>query len=240
LIRLNPRAAGNATMPGMDLLAFARGPALILAVAVFTAGVAWRLFVIFRRPAGVDYSAPRGNSPVGGALRAMATRMWPYRTFRKQSFAATLNAYAYHLGLAIVFFGFVPHIAFVRRLTGATWPAVPGWLFVSAAGLVFIGLITALVARRRSPVLRLLSGFDDYLSWTVTILPMLTGMALVTRSLDATYPLVPLDPIPVAVHLLSVELLLVVLPFSKLSHAFLVFVSRGVTGARFARRGAEF
>jgi hypothetical protein len=27
---------------------------------------------------------------------------------------------------------------------------------------------------------------------------------------------------------------------SKLSHAFLVFVSRGVTGARFARKGAAF
>lgn len=224
----------------MDLLAFARGPALILALAIFAAGIAWRLFVIFRRPAGVDYSAPRGGSPVGGALRAMAARMWPYRTFRERSFAATLNAYAYHLGLAIVFFGFAPHIAFVRRLTGMAWPAVPGWLFVIAVGAVFLGLIGALVARRRSPVLRLLSSFDDYASWVVTILPMITGMALLSLPLEATYPPVPLDPMPVAVHLLSVEWLLVVLPFSKLSHAFLVFVSRGVTGARFARRHAAF
>jgi hypothetical protein len=42
------------------------------------------------------------------------------------------------------------------------------------------------------------------------------------------------------VHLLSVELLLVWLPFSKLSHAFLAFASRGVTGAAFARKGAAF
>jgi nitrate reductase gamma subunit len=224
----------------MDLLAFARGPALIVALAVFVAGIAWRFFVIFRRPASVDFSAPRGGSPVGGALRAIATRMWPYRTFRERSFAATLNAYAYHVGLAIVFFGFAPHIAFVTRLTGAAWPAVPGWLFVIAVGLVFIGLITALVARRRSAVLRLLSSFDDYASWIVTMLPMITGMALLSLPLGATYPPAPLDPIPVAVHLMSVELLLVVLPFSKLSHAFLVFVSRGVTGARFARKGAAF
>lgn len=64
----------------MDFLAFARGPALIFALTVFVAGIAWRLFVIFRRPASVDYSAPRGGSPVGAALRAIATRMWPYRT----------------------------------------------------------------------------------------------------------------------------------------------------------------
>jgi nitrate reductase gamma subunit len=111
-------------------------------------------------------------------------------------------------------------------------------VFVIAVGLVFLGLIAALVARRRSPVLRLLSTFDDYASWGVTMLPMITGMALLGRPLETTYPPIPMDPVPVAVHLLSVELLLVVLPFSKLSHAFLVFVSRGVTGARFARRGA--
>jgi hypothetical protein len=38
--------------------------------------------------------------------------------------------------------------------------------------------------------------------------------------------------------LLSVELLFLWLPFGKLAHAFLVFLSRGVTGVALARRGA--
>ena len=101
-------------------------------------------------------------------------------------------------------------------------------------------MLYALVARMTSPVLRQLSTFDDYASWLVTLLPMLTGMALPTLPLESTYPAVPLYPVPVAVHLLSVELLLVWLPFSKLSHAFLVFASRAVTGAAFARNGAAF
>jgi hypothetical protein len=50
---------------------------------------------------------------------------------------------------------------------------------------------------------------------------------------------VPANPVPVAIHLLSLELLLVWLPFGKLSHAFLVFLSRGYTGAAFTRKGAE-
>jgi hypothetical protein len=103
---------------------------------------------------------------------------------------------------------------------------------------VFVGLFYALMLRLTSPVLRLLSNFDDYASWTVTILPMLTGMAVLTLSLDSPYPLKSLYPVPVAVHLLSVELLLVWLPFGKLSHAALVFLCRGVTGAAFARKGA--
>jgi nitrate reductase gamma subunit len=183
---------------------------------------------------------PRPDGPRAPALRAIVSRMWHHRTFREATLVGTLNAYGYHIGLAIVFLGFVPHIAFIRRITGLAWPAVSGWLFAFAAAAVLIGLVYALVARLTSPVLRLLSSFDDYASWIVTMLPMITGMALLSLPLGATYPPVPLDPIPVAVHLMSVELLLVVLPFSKLSHAFLVFVSRGVTGARFARKGAAF
>jgi hypothetical protein len=174
-----------------------------------------------------------------GATKAIFSRMWHHKTFRDQTLVGTLNAYAYHIGLAVVVFGFVPHIAFIKRLTGLAWPAVPSWLFVAAVGFVFGGLLYALMARLTSPVMRLLSNFDDYASWVVTILPMLTGMAVLNLSLDSPYPVKSLYPVPVAVHLLSVELLLVWLPFSKLSHAFLVFFSRGATGAAFARKGAS-
>ena len=40
-------------------------------------------------------------------------------------------------------------------------------------------------------------------------------------------------------HLLSLELLLVWLPFGKLAHALLVFASRGITGAAPGRKGAS-
>ena len=222
----------------MDLLEFARGPMLAGSLLVFVLGVVWRVQGTFRRPAHVDFSEPRSTAVVSGALRAIASRMWPHKTFRDRTLTGTLNAYAYHIGLAVVFFGFAPHIGFIERFTGIRWPPVPGWIFVASVGMVFIGMIHALMARLNSPVLRLLSNFDDYASWGVTMLPMITGMALPALELGSRYPGVPLYPVPVAVHLLSVELLLVWLPFSKLSHAFLVFISRGVTGAAFARKGA--
>ncbi|HEX6136391.1 MAG TPA: hypothetical protein VF059_01940 [Casimicrobiaceae bacterium] len=222
----------------MELLEFARGPGLAASLAIFVLGSAWRLYGIFRRPANVDLAEPRGNSATAGAWDAIVSRMWPHKTFRDRSLAATLNGYAYHVGLAIVAFGFAPHIGFIARLTGIAWPPVPGWVFVLGVGLVFVGMLVALLARLTSPVLRLLSSFDDYASWAVVMLPMLTGMALPMLALTSRYPAAPLDPVPVAVHLLTVELLLVWIPFGKLSHVFLAFVSRGVTGARFARKGA--
>jgi hypothetical protein len=226
-------------MDTMTLLEFARGPMLDIAIAVFVLGIVWRLFHLFMRPSKPDLSEPRSTAIARGALGAIVSRMWHHRTFRERTLAGTLNAYAYHIGLAIVFFGFVPHIGFIERLTGLHWPAVPGWLFATAAAAVFVGLGYALMVRLTSPVLRLLSGFDDYASWVITILPMFTGMAALSLPLDAIYPAQPLYPVPLAIHLLSVELLLIWLPFGKLSHAFLVFVSRGMTGAAFARKGAS-
>jgi nitrate reductase gamma subunit len=222
----------------MSLLELARGPGFAIALAVFALGSAWRLYGIFRRPAARDHSEPRSTAVVSGALRGIVHRMWHPATLRRHSLVGTLNAYAFHIGLAITAFGFVPHIAFIKRLTGLSWPALPAEVFVAGVALTFVGLLYALMVRLTSPVLQLISGFDDYASWIVTMLPMVTGMALLSQSLDATYPPIPDRPLVTALHLLSLELLLVCLPFGKLSHAFMVFISRAATGAAFARKGA--
>lgn len=222
----------------MSLLEFARGPALVFALVVFFAGIAWRLYGIFRRPKKPDLSAPRSDALFAGAVLGILRRMWHPATLRRRSLASTINGYGYHLGLAIVFFGFAPHIAFVERLTGLAWPSVPSWVFVLGVAATFAGLGIALLMRLTSPVLRLISNYDDYVSWAVTMLPMLTGMAVMVLPFDATYPAVPERPAAVALHLISLELLLVWLPFGKLSHAWLFALSRGVTGAAFTRKGA--
>jgi nitrate reductase gamma subunit len=212
----------------MGLLEFARGPALAFSVAVMLAGLAWRLYGIFRRPARADHSEPRRHGAAAGGVHAVFAKMLPPRGVKVRG-ASMANAYAYHIGLALVVFAFAPHIAFIRRTTGLAWPALPDGVIYVAAGVAIVGLAIALLARLSDPVLRLLSGFDDYFSWFVTMLPLATGMALLPG---------PAQPGYVAIHLLSLELLLVWLPFGKLAHAALVFVSRWRTGADFRRKGA--
>ena len=212
----------------MELLEFARGPALAFSVGVFLLGLAWRLYRIFRRPKRPDYSEPRRRQVAAGGMRAVFAKMLP-PTGVKVRGAQMANAYAYHIGLALVVFGYAPHIAFIERHLGVSWPALPEPVFYVAAGVTIVTLLIALLRRLTEPVLRLLSGFDDYFSWFVTMAPMLTGMALIGGAVQ---------PVPLAVHLLSLELLLVWLPFGKLAHAALVFVSRWRTGVDFTRKGA--
>ena len=212
----------------MGLLEFARGPGLAFSVGVLVFGLAWRLYAIFRRPVRPDHSEPRRRDLAAGGLRAIFAKMLPPRGVQIRG-AAMANAYAYHIGLALVVFGFAPHIAFIERHLGLSWPALPDALFYLAAGVTIVGLLIALLRRLSDGVLRLLSGFDDYFSWFVTMAPMLTGMALIPA---------PAEPALLAIHLLSLELLLVWLPFGKLAHAALVFVSRWRTGVDFTRKGA--
>ena len=96
-------------------------------------------------------------------------------------------------------------------------------LFAMAAMLV------VLVDRIVKPVKRFLSTFEDWLVWTLTFLPVLTGWIAVQHLSPYTTML--------ALHILSAELLLVMLPFTKLFHAFTLFGSRWYNGRVNAHKG---
>jgi nitrate reductase gamma subunit len=226
----------------MDLLDFARGPALAAALTVFVLGTLWRLYAVLRLPRAPDRSPPRAGAPsrAGGALAAIVRGMWPRRPFGQAAMVTTFNGYVFHIGLALVFFGYAPHIAFVQRLTGLHWPALPDLVMIVATGVTILSLLLALWWRISDAVLRRISTRDDHLSWALTLLPMITGMAVIAEpSAAALAEGHVLYRGPLALHLLSLELLLIWFPFGKLMHAVLFAFSRGATGIRFSHRGVQ-
>ena len=98
--------------------------------------------------------------------------------------------------------------------------------------MMLISLIAALMMRMANPAQRIISTFDDYFSWLVTFLPVLSGIVATTH-LGARYETL------LGLHILSVCLLLVYIPFGKIMHFFLVFVTRSQTGAHLNHRGAQ-
>lgn len=216
----------------MDLLTFARGPALQWALVIFVVGTIWRLLGILLLPRKPDFNEPRSTHTWRGALGLIVRRTVPKREFAAPTAFGNTIGYVFHFGLAIVVFGFVPHILFIRSLTGLHWPGLPSGVIYVVGALTLAALVAALVRRLSHPVLRLLSNADDYLSWLVTAAPVLTGL-MAAAHWGGPYPRL------LAIHVLSVCVLLAWLPFGKLMHVFLVFVARGTTGALFARKGAS-
>lgn len=225
----------------MDLLDWVRGPLLTGAILIFVLGVAWRLFSLWRMPVSLAPQAhARQDFGAGDALGAAVTRMVPGGGFHPSASLVNVNPYVFHVGLVLVFFGYAPHIAFVRRLTGLHWPALPDMVMYLAAAATIISLLLALLFRLTDPVLKKISGADDWITWTITFLPLVTGMALVS---DPSAVILARDHAiyrgPLAVHLLTLELLLVWFPFGKLMHAFLVLPARMQLATFFGRRGVR-
>lgn len=218
----------------MSLLDFARGPALEASIAVFLFGVAWRLLALFLLPRARDMSVPRADAPFAlqAAASAIVRHLWVPKGFGQTSVFATVNGYIFHIGLAIVVFGFAQHILFIRGLFGVSWPGLPTSVVSAAAIVTLASLVAALVRRLTNPVLKLISTANDYFSWLITFLPVATGLIAVSH-LGARYETL------LAIHLLSVAALLVWFPFGKLMHAFLVFVTRSETGISYSRRGVR-
>jgi nitrate reductase gamma subunit len=226
----------------VDLLDFARGPALVVSLTVFVIGTLWRLIGILRLRRLADRSLPRTGtpSPPRAVANAVVRGMWPRAEFGQAAAVTTFNGYVFHIGLALIFFGYAPHIDFIRRLVGFGWPALPDVVMYLASGFTMLSLMFALWWRISQAERRLISGADDYISWTLAILPIVTGMAVMSVPSEA---ITARDHViyraPLAIHLLSLELLLLWFPFGKLMHAVLFVFSRGATGLRFARRGVS-
>jgi nitrate reductase gamma subunit len=217
----------------MDLLGFARGPALKAAIAVFCAGVVWRIAAFALLAIRRDLNRPRESilKYLTVGIAAIGTRSWPHPEFIKRTGAGEALGYSYHLGLFTVVLLFTPHIAFLGGLVGFTWPGLPSSVITAVAVVTATLFVGVLYRRVTSPVIRRLSNFDDYFTWFITMLVMVTGLAT-SAHIGGRYETL------LAVHILSVDALLVWFPFGKLMHAFYIFPSRAINGAILARKGA--
>jgi nitrate reductase gamma subunit len=216
----------------MELLEFARGDGLRIATLIFAAGLIWRVVHLAMTTPKTDLSEPRQGGQRAGGVRTIFSRFVHHDPFRARTRNGTIIAYSFHIGLAIIFFGGAPHILFVESFTGIGWTPLPSMVIHVAAAITLATLIAALVRRIRHPVLRMLSNFDDYFSWFVTTVPVITGLMAVAH-FGGRYETL------LAIHILSFEVFLIWFPFGKLMHSFIAFGSRYTTGVTFTRRGAR-
>jgi len=218
-------------MTETELLTWVRGPGFQIATIIFVLGIILRLFEILMLGRKANLAEARGPEMSSG-LRTVFTRTLPdASTFKRSAFTVT-SGYIFHIGLFVVIFLFAPHILLFKDIIGFGWPALPSTVIDATAVITIITLVVVLVHRLKDPVKRFLSTFDDYLGWFVTILPLVTGYIAFHRiGMSA--------PALIAIHILSVELLMVVFPFTKLMHTFTLFLARWYSGAISGFRGVQ-
>lgn len=213
-----------------ELLLWARGPGFVLAVTIFIFGIVLRLFEVLALGRKKDLATPRSSSP-GSGWRTIISRSYnSFGEIAPRTAITFVAGYIFHTGIFVTVLLFIPHIELLRSLLGFGWPGLPSAVVDLVAVITIIALLMLLLDRLVSPVKRTISTFGDYLAWALTILPFITGYMAYHHLLDP-YALI------LALHILSVELLLVLLPFTKLVHLVTIFISRWYNGNQFGRKG---
>jgi nitrate reductase gamma subunit len=218
-------------MSEIELLDWARGTGFQLAVIIFVAGVVIRIAEIVLLGRKPDLAEAKGSAMRSG-LKTVFTRSLPDRSTFKRSTFTIVAGYIFHLGLFVTIVLFAPHILMFKHISGLSWPALPTPMVDAFAVVTIITLLAVIVHRYRDAALRYLTNKEDLLVWLVTILPLITGYMAFHR-IGTTAPSL------LAIHILSVELLLVVFPFTKLMHAFTLLIARWYNGAISGYRGVE-
>jgi len=211
------------------LLAWVRGTGMQIALGIFFLGITIRIVEMLMIGRAPDLAVAR-KSGIAAGWRTIFHRSLPTPGMMKREPLVFLGGYIFHLGFFIVLLFSIPHIELFHGVWGFRWPGLPRSLIDITSILAIGALVALLVHRLVDPVRRFLSRSGDYISWVVTILPLVTGY-FVTHNM-----VLPYTPM-LALHILSVELLLIVLPFTKLIHMFTLFLSRWYNGAMAGRKG---
>ncbi len=219
-------------MTAEELLLWARGPGLVIASSIFVFGMLVRIVEIFMLGRKKNLAELRACGLEAG-VKTMFTRSLPAdRNTMQRSMFTFVAGYVFHIGLFVVIFLLTPHIQLFESLVGFAWPALPTPVVDFFAVLTMLALLAVLWHRLTNSVLRFLSTSQDYLVWFLTFLPVLTGY-MAYHHLFIPYTLA------LAVHILSVELMLLLFPFTKFTHAFTLFIARFYNGYMAGQKGVQ-
>jgi nitrate reductase gamma subunit len=210
-------------------LTWVRSTGLDIAIGIFVLGTLWRLFEIYSLGRKPDLAVPR-HRPGASGLHTMFRRSVPPPGMFKRSPVSYVGGYVFHIGLFIVVFLFAQHIKLIESLTGLSWPNLPAQFIDATAVVTLATMVLVLSERVNRPVKRFLSTFGDYAAWALTFLPVLTGY-LASKHLVLNYTTM------LSLHILSAELLLVFIPFTKLFHVFTLWGSRWYNGDVNSKKG---
>jgi nitrate reductase gamma subunit len=215
---------------------FLTGPAFVVSLSIFSIGMAFRLLLYFK---GLDQTLDRVayrpclNAGMKGGLHSIFKWLLPFATqgWRSQTFF-TVCFFLLHFGAVSIPLFLTAHVLFLHKNFGISLPTLPQGPADIFTILTLLGG-TLIVARRIVlPEVRIISAARDYFILALALVPFLTG--LLVRLHAAGYE------IWLLLHIASGELMLILAPFTRLSHIVLYFASRWQLGADFAiKRGGR-
>ena len=199
-----------------DLLDLARGPWFRFSLAVMVLGLLRIILLDLVAAAGAYRRAGDKTLPWGFIARRTLQWAFPANRLLTKRPVYSLFSVLFHVGLLIVPLFLFAHVELWRGALGFGWPTLPkpwaDWLTV----LTVASAVALVVGRISSRESRFLSRKQDYLWPVVLLIPFASGYVAANLGISpAAYRTMML------IHVLSAEVIFVMLPFTKLAHCVL-------------------
>jgi hypothetical protein len=231
-------------------VAFIKGPMVWISLGIFLGGLllhGLRFFALSRhkdpnyRPAAPEKKPAKKKQPeeegpltlerIMKALQpwiGIADRQWFHfenSVLRIHPLVSTVTV-VFHLLLFVVPLFLLAHNELIRGAIGLSLPALPDGLADALTVVVLLGGGFFLFRRVFLARVRAISSAWDYFILLVTVTPFLSGFMAYHQWGD--YPALMI------VHILSAELALILIPFTKLSHMLYFFLYRLLIGSEYS------
>jgi nitrate reductase gamma subunit len=199
---------------------FAKGPLFALSFMIMVLGLA-RLVVIQVYTLIAGKGRRLREAPWRRILVEAATWVVPIRHLIPGTKFFSTVSWLFHIGIIMVPLFLADHIVLWEDLLGVNLPQIGHGLADTLTLFTIASVIIMFSFRVLSPRLRSMSMPADYWLLVLILVPFLSGFA-------ASHPSV--NPVSwnvmFLIHVLSAELLFVLIPFTKLSHIVLFFFDR--------------
>ncbi len=213
-----------------QILAFTQGPLFRLAFAILVIGLLRRFVLTIWPAVAAWYRARNRNIQWSKYFKDLGSWLFPvtHASASRRLFSAV--SYIFHIGLILVPIFLSDHVSLWAKGTGISLPALPETsadilTIVTIAGAAFL-----LIARFVYPLTQRFSSFEDYAVISTILFVFLTGYVAGRPWNPISYNAMLL------LHILSGEVLMIAIPFTKLAHCILFPFTRLCTelGAKLA------
>lgn len=225
----------NLSMTMMSLYHLLSGPMVWIAVGVFMAGTTWqtlRFFQFTRQRPARTWTAPMGKNNAGKTTTGregndiIDRTSLGYRLSRlkltlpgKRPFFTLMTTF-FHVNLLVLPFFIQGHTMTAGFATGIYFPSLPDMLVDLLTLLTLLCALIFLIRRLCVRELRAITTLSDFAMLALATAPFITGFMAYHQLFDYRTMLV--------LHMAAGELMLMLVPFTRLIHMIYFFLNRFV------------
>ncbi len=159
-------------------------------------------------------------------LRSIFVWLTPFATVNMRKHPVfTLITFLFHVCAIISPIFLFSHVVLVDESWNYSWWTIPDRAADIMAFAVIASCILLLIRRMKSPVVKYVTGMSDYVILVIVALPFITGLL-------AFHQIFPYK-LMMLLHVLSGEIMLIAIPFTKLNHMLFAPFTRAYIGSEF-------